>query len=1006
MSHSLERIYDLVNRFKREEAKFASSTSRYQEAEARAEFIDPLFSLLGWAMNNLDGISSGLKDVLREESQPTETTTKKPDYTFRIASARKFFVEAKRPSVDIRSHKESALQVRSYGYTAGLPISVITNFRTFRVYDTRLEPAATDDANVGLLITIDYEDLPAKFSDLVEIFSRDQVAAGSIERNFTITATGAIPANASFLNRINSWRIRIAQNLLTRYASLTCNELSDFAQKVINRIIFIRMCEDRGIEGEEMLRKVAKKRDSIELRALFKRMDERYNTGLFDVLQDRLQDTYEIDAELFLKIVDEVYAPNSPYSFSVLDADFLGQVYELFLGQRLAIDGVAGTVILEDKPAYEHREIVTTPQPLVDEVVRRVFESKFKQLATNGAVTIDVIKSLRVLDVAVGSSRFLLRAFDELMGIAIETLQNTEGKPHLYRITDDNYRLEFQVKKEILSGCLFGIDIDYNAVEVARFSLMVRLLEDETGATLPAGRKILPDLDRNILHGNTVVGSDFPITSGQVFEQTLPLDWSVARLPAMFDVVVGNPPYVKTEEMIGTSLDEMEYYKRKYKTPYKQFDKYFVFVELAISKMKPGAWFGMVVPNKWITIEAGKKLRALLAAHGMISEIVDFGNELLFEGKSAYVCLLVLTKDGVNQFTYRHVNSYINFLTSPNGKGFVLPATLLKTVGNNAWVLPSSREEANILGKLTANSIPLSQLVDVKNGIQTSANDVFLITQFVELGNFIEFDKGGAHWKVEKAVTRPFINDSSRVVSYQFIAADARMIFPYEPSLSGSLVPIDPLVMEMNFPYAWAYLSTYKARLLKRDVSPPPKPGVFYAYGRHQALEQVFASPKIVYSVNQRGDKYSIDNVGAAYASGGTAGEVAVLNPRKGYALEFILGLLNQRAIEFFVRKRGSPFGNGYFARGSAVLDDIPVPLLDIEGVVSHKIAHDAIVSDVRELIQTQENLQLASGRQQQSLILRREALQQSLESKFNELWGVLNDEIRSLVLPGETSCQ
>ena len=850
-------------------------------------------------------------------------------------------------------------------------------------------------------MSIEYEEFLSNLDALIATFGRDQVAGGSIECEFGITPSGTIPVNTSFLKRINSWRVRVAQDLHTRYPTLTCDELSDFAQKVINRIIFIRMCEDRGIEGEEILRKVARKRDFVELRALFKRMDDRYNTGIFDVSQDRLQDIYKVDAELFLRIVDEVYAPNSPYSFSVLNADFLGQVYELFLCQMLTFDTVTGAVVLEDKPAYDHREIVTTPQPLVEEVVHRALDSKFKQLYAQNLLTIEAIMSLRVLDVAVGSGRFLLRVFDELVSIAIKILEHTEGQPNLYRITDDTYQLSFQVKKELLKNCLFGIDLDYNAVEVARFSLVVRLLEEETGATLPSGHKILPDLDKNILHGNTVVGADFSITSGPVFKQTLPLDWSLTELPPLFDIVVGNPPYVKTEDMVRTSPDELEYYKGKYKTLHKQFDKYFVFIELALSKMKTGAWFGMVIPNKWITIEAGKKLRGLLAKHGMVSEIVDFGNQKLFEGKSAYVCLLILAKDGTAQFTYRHVNSYPIFLAAPKEKGFVLPSSLLKTVGSNAWVLPSSHEEASVLAKLTTNSTPLSNLVDVANGIQTSANDVFLIPQFVEKGKFIEFKKDDTLWEIEKAITRPYINDSARVVSYQPIVADALMIFPYELSSNGSPVPIDPSTMASDYPYAWSYLNANKPRLLKRGVNPPPKPGVFYAYGRHQALKVVFSAPKIIYSVNQRGDKYAIDKVGVSYASGGTAGEVAVLNPRNGYALEFFLGLFNQRAIEFFARKRGSPFGGGWFARGSAVLDDIPVPNLDIIGNTTHKTIHDAIVRDVCDLIQVQDDLQTASGRSRQSLISRRATLIQALESKFNAIWG-FTGEVNALVLPGD----
>ena len=391
----------------------------------------------------------------------------------------------------MRIHKESAFQVRSYGYTAGHLIAVLTNFRTLRIYDTRLEPKATDDPDVGLLISIDYQDFISKFDEIIAVLGREQVASGAIERIFGVRATGAIPANTAFLNRINKWRLLLSQDLHTRYPKLSIVELSDFTQKIINRIIFIRMCEDRGIESEEMLHKAACKKNIIEVRALFKRMDDRYDTGLFDVSEDRLQDLYEVGTNVFLQIVDEVYAPNSPYSFSVLDADFLGQVYELFLGERLAFAS-SGKIVLEPKPTHENREIVTTPQALVDEVVHRTVKAKLSQSQLQSPITIDSIKALRVCDVAVGSSRFLLRVFDELIEATIEILRKGEDRSLLYRITDNNYKLVFQAKKEILRNCLFGIDIDYNAVEIARFSLIVRLLEDESIESLPSGRNLLP----------------------------------------------------------------------------------------------------------------------------------------------------------------------------------------------------------------------------------------------------------------------------------------------------------------------------------------------------------------------------------------------------------------------------------------------------------------------------------------------------------------------------------
>ncbi|MGC4098965.1 MAG: Eco57I restriction-modification methylase domain-containing protein [Nitrospira sp.] len=893
MSVSKESIDNLIDKFAADESRLISNSTGYTETEVRVEYIDPLFACLGWDMANAQGIPNSMKDVVREESQVSETSSKRPDYTFRIAAIRKFFIEAKKPSVDIKTHKDSSFQIRSYGWTAGMSVSILTNFRTLRVYDTKTAPVEADDANVGLILEIDYKDLPNRFDELINLFGRDAVATGSIEARFGTPAIGTLPINFVFLEHINSWRLRLATDIHTRYPALNLNSLNDLVQKIINRIIFIRMCEDRGIEGAEQLRKIAQRKSFIELRVLFRKMDARYNTGLFDAANDPFQAEYTIDTQLFLEIVEEVYFPKAPYSFSVLNADFLGQVYELFLVKKIAFDQ-ENRITLREKSAYEGREVISTPQPLVDEIARRTFSGRLIALRESGKFSYDALKQLKILDLAVGSGRFLLRSLDELVDATIEYYRLRDDTKNIYRRSEGDYRLTFERKRELLQLCLFGIDIDYNAVEVARFSLLVKLLEDESQITLPATDKILPNLDQNILWGNSVVDADFNHTGQSVIDLVCPLDWSVTKLPPHFDIVVSNPPYVKTEEMKGKIPNELEYYKEKYNTPYKQFDKYFVFIERAISKMGVDAWIGMVVPNKWITIEAGRNLRELLASHGLVAEIVDFGNELLFEGKSTYVCLLVLSNTERPSFQYRHVNNYQNWLTSPSERRVLLPSTMLQNFGANPWVLPANELEAEVLLKLYTNSIRLGDIATVINGIQTSAEDIFSIENWIEENGVLHFDRGGQSWQVEKVITKPYLMDStSRVWSYLPIVPDARVIFPYEYGSTGKAVLIPPDRFSVEYPLAWKYLNSFHQRLNERDVSPPSGPGEFYSYGRHQALSSAFEQPKIIYTVNQIGDKYGIDLTGVGFASGGTAGEVAITKPNSGYSLEFILGLLN-----------------------------------------------------------------------------------------------------------------
>ena len=185
MADPKDTVRDLVRRFKANQSSLTASRSNYTETEARVEYIDPLFSSLGWDMLNAQGRSNLLKEVVREQSQTGRKSNRRPDYTFRIAGIRKFFVEAKKPSVDIRTDKSSAFQVRSYGWTAQLPVSVLTNFRTLRVYDTTTPPHIADNADVGLLLEFDFADLEARYDELLALFGRNEVASGSIGKAFS-----------------------------------------------------------------------------------------------------------------------------------------------------------------------------------------------------------------------------------------------------------------------------------------------------------------------------------------------------------------------------------------------------------------------------------------------------------------------------------------------------------------------------------------------------------------------------------------------------------------------------------------------------------------------------------------------------------------------------------------------------------------------------------------------------------------------------------------------------
>jgi hypothetical protein len=129
-------ISDLVKRF--EEQGDAYKSGQYNEAQLRQEFIDPMFKALGWDMENISGYAEAYKDVIHEDAIKIGGATKAPDYCFRIGDTRKFFLEAKKPSVDIKSDAQPAYQLRRYAWSAKLPLSILTDFEELAVYDCRI----------------------------------------------------------------------------------------------------------------------------------------------------------------------------------------------------------------------------------------------------------------------------------------------------------------------------------------------------------------------------------------------------------------------------------------------------------------------------------------------------------------------------------------------------------------------------------------------------------------------------------------------------------------------------------------------------------------------------------------------------------------------------------------------------------------------------------------------------------------------------------------------------
>ncbi len=283
-----QTILTLVERFEHNREAYHSVT--YNETQLRREFLDPFFAALDWDVDNTQGFAEAYKDVIHEDAIKVGGATKAPDYCFRIGGARKFFVEAKKPSVNLKDDIRSAFQLRRYAWSAKLPLSILTDFEEFAVYDCRVKPGQTDRPSVGRTLYLNCNEFAARWEEIASIFSKEAVLKGSFDKYAETNKAkkGTAEVDAAFLKEIEAWREQLAKNIALRNPELAQRELNFSVQRTIDRLIFLRICEDRGMETYGQLQALLNgERVYARLCHLFHHADKRYNSGIFHFQKEK-----------------------------------------------------------------------------------------------------------------------------------------------------------------------------------------------------------------------------------------------------------------------------------------------------------------------------------------------------------------------------------------------------------------------------------------------------------------------------------------------------------------------------------------------------------------------------------------------------------------------------------------------------------------------------------------------------------------------------------------------
>ena len=960
-------------------------TDRYNETLLRSDFLDPLFELLGWDIKNEAGRPTNEREVFLEEplKAGASENTKKPDYTFRLFAERKFFLEAKKPCVNIHEVDAPARQVRRYGYTANLKISVLSNFEYLIIYDTAVKVEETDTNRVALVKEYHYTEYEEKFEELQCLLGKESVYSGQFDEEWKDTEARQKQQSVDkqFLNQINEWRLLLGKEILAADPAIDMDLLGDEVQSFINKILFLRVCEDRNIETYKELLLIADSGQFKKLLDKFKEADRRYNSGLFD---QALSDKVVCNAKsAFWTIIRQLYYPESPYSFSVFSSDILGHIYEIFIADRLAV--VNGKLQIVKKPENKDRDVVTTPTFIIREILRQTITPLCKDKSDKE------IFAIKIADIACGSGAFLLEAYQLLNDILIDYYIRHNTKK-LIQVGENSYRLKFAEKKKLLSNCIYGVDKDFNATEASKFGLLLKLLENEDSLSLKKEHPILPDLTGNIFFGNSLLSSND--VDAAESEEINPFDFGSLR----FDVIVGNPPYLTTEGMKSVTPRELPLYKQKYASAYKQFDKYFVFVERAMDLLKDNGLLGYIVPLKFMKVGAGQELRRFISTNRTLEAITSFGACKVFQGKSNYTCLLVLKKAWHDTFRYNEVSNLAQWKLADKNT-LATDVKECDALSENTWPLyPDYLRQA--YDKIFLNSIPLLDITgedNVFNGIQTSANKVYIFQPESEKSGIYSFMKDNKKWEIEKEVTRPYFQTSNKyegLNTYRTFKPNACVIFPYKKNGSGQwdLIPLNDI--ERDYPKLYKYLLAYKNVLNapSRDINPRPlTPDEWHRYGRHQSLDACNLPEKIIVGVLSTGDKYAVDRCSTFVSSGGTAGYCMVALPESSpYSIYYLQAILNCKYLEWISSLYGEIFGDGYIARGTKVLKLLPIRSIDF-GNDHDRLYHDSIAEMQKSLIDLGDEIDAARGNKRKlTVLLRRfELSKKQMADQIMHLYGM-----------------
>jgi len=808
-----QKIQQLVEKY--EKVRKQGQIKKYSEEDTKKDFILPLFDALGWNTADRNEVSS--EEHIKSAGRV--------DYAFYINGRPKFYLEAK--ALEANLHKEDfAEQAIKYSWNKGVTWAGLTDFESIKIFNAE---AVSEYLGYKLVFEIPYNEYVSRFEQLwqlsKEAFEKDLLDSYAEQIGKKLQK---VPVSELLYKDLNECR-KILLNAFKKWngdKNISNELLEEGVQKLIDRLVFIRVLEDRKIE-ESTLRPLvrawegSKKTGQIPLFVSmitkFRELNDLYNSNIFSPHPFEKWDEFSNATKDVIEILhgEKGYYE---YDFRAIPADVLGNIYENYLGHILS-QSEKGVIIAKDAKKRKEQGIYYTPSFIVDYIVENALKPVLDKCNSVGD-----LKKIKVLDPACGSGSFLIKALEVINEKYIEL-----GAP----------ANEF-TKLLVLTENIYGVDLDDQAIEIARLNLLISALDTKMK---------LPSLSDNIKNGNSLIsGTDEELEKyfGKNYRDKKPFNWE-EQFPEVFkqggfDVIVGNPPWVFTREgdfsesekqYFGAFIEELGLIQAEKGRNIQsgKLNLYSLFILKATVLLKDKGTLGFVTPNNILRATNFDLVRKYILDKTRILEIDDLG-EGIFQGVTASSIILFLQKEVKNKLNSIKIISNILDL---NNKKFSEQQILQEQFLNNS--------------SFTFNILSSSNLNILSKKIVESSTS---------LGNICRYISPGIDGDKDKYVSDTKINEF------------------YKPLLFGKNFSR----YNINYNNKWIY---YDRKKLNRARA-----------------EEIYLSQKIILQRISGGDKpltATIDN--NKYYTFNSVNNI-ILNQNSGYDLKYILGIINSALMNWY----------------------------------------------------------------------------------------------------------